>query len=184
MLYAQNGSTDAKLRHDEHSKIIRVRDKSQPRDFGSQIQIGISPELLFMRGFRGSSAGGDAAWRRRCGSGWPRAPSALAAAARGSVGGELRRDRHAVRRWRGGGAAPGGRRKQARAAVRLGLAKAQLELGGPAMWGAGAGEPRLDTWRQWDGADVSGADGRCPARGGRGFRVRDPEFRGSAPIYR
>ena len=32
MLYAQNRSTDAKLRHNEHGKIIRVRDgKSTPR---------------------------------------------------------------------------------------------------------------------------------------------------------
>ena len=51
----------------------------------------------------------------------------------------------------GGEAVLGGRRKPARAAARLGLAGAQLGLGRPVMWGAGASVSGGDMWRQRGG---------------------------------
>ena len=152
MPYAQNGSTDAKLWHDEHSKIITVLRKSQPDAILDLSSARFPMRLTGVTVARTSEVGRGrpvGRSRRRRGPGWPRAAPARTAAARGGVrrDGAARRSGAGARRSSGGerraaagrGRRRGGRRGRLwprRRRERVGLGPSRASAGVAAMWGS------------------------------------------------
>ena len=101
MLHAQNGSTDAKLRHDEHEQIIRVSGRKVNPD-GIRIQIWPVRSTRFAgdrveagrRGLGAPDPGGEGPERR---------DEAAGTGGRGGAGGGWRRRRSPVAMAGGGG---------------------------------------------------------------------------------